>query len=264
MSSPRRRRWMDVLRRTTGVGAEGRQPSGALEDAALWAAHEQAARALEDAGARAERVAASLARQRAVVEGASERASLVASRAEALGVGVARVHEAFERLGVVALNAGLEGSRVAEPQGRALLLLSEEVRANVARGADAARQLAASVDELTTEAGIVRRDVERSRAEVADVGQDAAQLRAGAEQAAKALDELAQRLKRATGIDPEVARAVSLASDHARGLMTALSSLSAAGAPQAVAVALRPVIVPLARLLGELDPGDDGDDGDAT
>ena len=42
---------------------------------------------------------------------------------------------------MVALNAGLEGARAGESQGRALLLLSEEIRANVVRGADAASEL---------------------------------------------------------------------------------------------------------------------------
>src|SRR5262250_768804 len=98
MSTPRRRRWMDVLRRTAGVGGDGR--GATTDDAALWAAHEQAEKSLEESSARAERLGASTAR----------------------GV------EAFERLGVVALNAGLEGARVPEAQGRALLLLSEEIR----------------------------------------------------------------------------------------------------------------------------------------
>lgn len=262
MSTPRRRRWIDVLRRTAGVGAgEARGPSAALDDAALWTAHEQAARSIEESGARAERVAASIARQRGLIEGAAERANLVSARSEGIGSSAARVAEAFERLGVVALNAGLEGARVAEPQGRALLLLSEEIRVNVTRGADAAEQLARVVDEIAAESAEVRRQLERSRGEVGEVGQEAAQLQAAAQRAITSLDDLGQRLRKATGVDPEMARVAALASEHARGLMTALSTLATAEQATPLLGALRPVIAPLARLLGEI--GDGADEGAA-
>jgi methyl-accepting chemotaxis protein len=254
MSTPRRRRWIEVLRRTAGVGDDdARAPSAALDDAALWAAHERASLALKESGARAERVAATVTRQRAHIEGAAERASLVAARSEGLAPGAARVSEAFERLGVVALNAGLEGARAGEGQGRALLLLSEEIRANVVRGADAAAELTRAVDEIASESTEVRRQIERSRIEGSEVGQEAAQLQAAAAAATKALDDLGARLRRATGIDPEMARVVALAAEHARGLMTALSTLSAAAQAGPVLGALRPVIGPLVRLLGEIE-----------
>lgn len=261
MSAPRRRRWADVFRRnTTGQLRPASGAASPLDDAGLWSAQEQAKRAVEASGALAERVAASVARQRSLIERSAEQSSMMAARAEGVGVSAARVSEAFERLGVVALNAGLEGARVAEPQGRALLLLSEEVRANVTRGAEASRKLAELVEEIAVEAMEVRRQLERGRAEVGDVGQDAAQLRAATQEAGKALGELRQRLRRATGIDPEVARAVAVAAEHARGLVTALSTLSAASASAPVKRALRSVIAPLARLLEELGDLDEDEE----
>lgn len=266
MSTPRRRRWIEVLRRTAGVADEGgRGPSAALDDAALWAAHERASAGAKDASARAEKLAAAVTRQRAHIEGAAERASLIAARSEGLGPGAARVTEAFERLGVVALNAGLEGARAGEAQGRALLLLSEEIRANVVRGADAAAELGRAVDEIAGESAEVRRQIERSRLEVSEVGQEAAQLQAAASAAARSLDDLGARMRKATGIDPEMARVVALAAEHARGLMTALSTLSTASQSGPVLGALRPVIVPLVRLLGEIEaraPDSEGDEPD--
>ncbi|APR84447.1 methyl-accepting chemotaxis protein III (MCP-III) [Minicystis rosea] len=267
MSAPRRRRWIEVLRRTAGVAGEDdgeRGSSGTLDDAALWGAHEHAAKSLAEASVRSERLAASAARMRPMVEGASERAGLVSARSEGLGSGAARVRESFERLGVVALNAGLEGARMSEPHGRALQLLSDEIRANVARGADAAEQLTRAVDEVAAEAADVRQKLERARVETAEVGQEAAHLQAAAQQATKALDDLGARLRKATGIDPEMARLVSSASEHARGLMTALSGLATAAPGAPVLAALRPVIGPLSRLLGEIDaraPGEDGQGG---
>jgi hypothetical protein len=260
MSAPRRRRWMDVLRRTAGVASDGGAvPALGIDDAALWSAEDQATRSLQESGARAERLAAAVTRQRSLIEGAAERASLVAARSEGLSASSARVAEAFERLGVVALNAGLEGARLAEPQGRALLLISEEIRANVRRGADASEQLARVVEEIAGESAEVRRQLDRSRIEVSEVGQEAAQLQAAAAQASRSLEDLGARLRKATGVDPEMARAVASAGEHARGLMTALSTLSSAAREAPVAAALRPVIGPLARLLHEM--ADDGGGG---
>ncbi len=254
MSTPRRRRWIEVLRRTaSGAGEDGRPTSAALDDAALWAAHEKAGASIKESTARAERVAAAVARQRQHIEAAGERAGLVAARSEGLGPGASRVAEAFERMGVVALNAGLEGARAGEAQGRALLLLAEEIRANVVRGADAAAELGRAADEIAAESAEVRRQIDRSRVEASDVGQEAAQLQATALAASRSLDDLGARLRKATGIDPEMARVVALAADHARGLMTALSALSTASQAGPVLGALRPVMGPLLRLLGEIE-----------
>jgi methyl-accepting chemotaxis protein len=265
MNATRRRRWIEVLRRTAGVSSaeEGDRAAGpTLDDAALWSAHDQASRALADVVAHVERVAASSAKQRPLIEGAAERASLVTARSEGLGASAARVKEAFERLGVVALNAGLEGARVGDPHGRALLLLAEEIRADVARGADAAEQLSREVEGLAAESVEARRHLERARVEAAEVGQEAAHLHGAGHKAAKAIEDLGSRLRQATGVDPEMARLVALASEHARGLTTALSALTSASVGAPVIGALRPVIGPLSRLLGELEGRrNDGDGG---
>lgn len=266
MSTPRKRRWIDVLRRTAGVGEDDRRgTNAALEDAALWAAHDRAQASLKESSARAERVAATLARQRAQLEAGVLRATLVVSRSEALTAVSARVQEGFDRLGVVALNAGLEGARFGEPIGRALLLLSEEIRAHVARGTEASQELSRAVAELASDAAEARRQVEHSRSEVSEIGQDAAQLQAAAGAAAKSVDDLGARMRRATGIDPEMARVVALAAEHARGLVGALSSLTSTAPGAPVLVALRPVIGPLVRLLGEIDARtpEDEDEGEA-
>jgi methyl-accepting chemotaxis protein len=265
MSAPRRRRWIEVLRRTAGVGIgdDKRPPTATLDDASLWAAHERATASVSDSAARAERVVATLARHRSQMDGAAERAGQVAGRVEGLAPGTHRVLEAFERLSVLALNAGLEGARAGEPLGRALLLLSDEIRNNVARGADALAEVGRAVDELAVDAGEVRRQLERARGEISELGQEAAQLSAAHVITTKSLDDLGAGLRKATGIDPEMARLVALATDHARGLMNALSALSSAAPGAQVLLALRPVMGPLVRILGEIEvrSGDDEERG---
>jgi hypothetical protein len=92
---------------------------------------------------------------------------------------------------------------------------------------------------------------------VSEVGLEAAHLQAAAQQASKSIADLGARLRRATGVDPEVARAVAVAAEHARGLMTALSTLTMAAKEAPVMSALKPVIGPLVRLLREIEGGED-------
>lgn len=262
----RRRRWIEVLRRTAGVATETeseRAPGMALDDAALWKAQDQASKSMRESSASAERLAAAVARQRALIDGAAERARQVAARAENVSHGAVRIKESFDRLGIVALNAGLESARIAEPHGRALELLSEEIRSHVVRGADGADELVVALVDLASESAEVRRQLERSQSEVAEVGREAAQLQAAGHQAAQSLDDLGARLRRATGIDPEMARLLGLAGEHARELTTALSALSTADEAAPLLGALRPAIGPLARLLAEIEERGPAEDDQA-
>src|SRR5690606_6790426 len=95
MSSPRRRRWMDVLRRTAGAASSAVPAQGGLDDADLWASRDDAARAAEEGFRAAERLEATSARERARAEAASERATLLAARAEAITMLARRVEDAF-------------------------------------------------------------------------------------------------------------------------------------------------------------------------
>lgn len=249
MSTTRRRRWMDMLRRTARVSAAGTQRP-ALEDASLWDAHDRAVESATASTARAEQVTAALTRQKTLIEGAGERASFVAGRSETLTTTAARVSDSFERLGVVALNAGLEGARVADPHGRSLLLLSEEIRANVVRGSEAARELTTSLENVSESAGELRKQIDGLKGDIGSVSQEAGQLKISAQQMSSAIETLSERLKAATGIDPEVARTVSVAAEHAKGLSNALGRLPSAQL-HAVLEALSPVTQPLVQMLSE-------------
>jgi exonuclease SbcC len=262
MSAPRRRRWLDVLRRAAQRegGPEASAPGEPTPiDAALWSAHGEAQRAVGDAAEKAGRVADAAARHRAALDGASERAGAMVTHAEGLTLAATRVGDALERLAVVALNAGLEGARTAEPQGKALLLLSEEIRSHVSRGAETARDLVSVVEELAAETGQIRKELEGARSAAEETGQAAESLGGALVRARQALTDAERHLKRATGIDPEMARAISLATEHARGLLSALSTLSTATQARPLLLgALRPALVPLSRLLRELwEEGDD-------
>lgn len=256
MSTTKRRRLMDVIRRATGAQSA---PRFALDDAELWDAREKAARAAADAGRLAERVTAGATRQRGQFDVAIERATSLSSKAEGANAAARRVVEALDRLGVIGLNAGLEGSRTAEPQGRALLLVAEEIRANVTRGTEAARDTIASSDELREHASDLAGRLERSRQDSVEMGGEAALLKTAAQDASLALVDLEARLRKATGLDPELARTLGQAGDHAKGLVMALSALESRTPAEvdrgAVAEALGPVLNPLMKLLSAATEG---------
>lgn len=241
------RRLFRLLRRgaryTAGAGRN------LLDDGALWAAHQRASTAVREAGDAAQRIASHIAKQRAVVDSLGDRARGVGARSAELTTGLSRMKETFERLELVALNAGLEGARLGEGPGQALGLVSDEIRAQAARGTEACRELGTALAEIGAELNQVHSSVERARDAAAEVAQEAAQVGGAAARAERALVESGERLKNTTGTDPETARAISEVTEQAKALVAGLGALSGR-APQGLVVAtLRPVLEPLLRLL---------------
>jgi hypothetical protein len=62
---------------------------------------------------------------------------------------------------------------------------------------------------------------------------------------------MGDRVKKATGSDPEAVRAIAEASERARALVASLAALNGKVPRIMLLSALRPAIEPLARLLGE-------------
>ncbi len=246
MSSPKRPRSLaSLLRRTDG------ERESALPDGAAWAAHGAALQRSREAAEAAQAVAGHAAKQRAAADVLLDRVRTAAARAAELAGGLARVTDAFDRLGLVALNAGLEGARLGEVQGRSLLLVSEEVRNYVSRGGDSARELTGALAEVASDVTKLQSYIDQVRQGAQDGSQDAARVTAASSDAERLLGELGARLQEATGSDPETARLVAQASDHARGLVAALGALGGSAPPRLVESVLRPVLAPLARLLGD-------------
>jgi methyl-accepting chemotaxis protein len=253
VSSSKRRRFSDVLRRTANLSISGAR--GPLEDASLWDARDKAAKASSASERLAEKVAASATRQRAQLETALERSNGFGARTDAAGSSARLAVEAFERLGIVALNAGLEGARLGEAQGKALSLLADEIKANVTNGIEAGRKLMGLTVGLGQDALELAQRLDRMNKESQELGGDAALLKAAAQDTSLALSELETRLRKATGLDPEIARNLADAGDHAKGLILALTALEARDIGEeksAVTDALGPVLSPLKKLLAVL------------
>jgi methyl-accepting chemotaxis protein len=244
----RARRLANLLRR----GAEKPETSPSpLAEGAAWSLHGTAVKRAHDAAEASQAIAAHVAKQRAAADVLHDRVHTAAARMQELASGFGRVTDAFERLGLVALNAGLEGARLGEAQGRSLLLVSDEVRNHVARGSESARELATTLGDVAEDVGKLQSYVDQVRQGAQDASQEAARGGGAAQDAERALVELAGRLEQATGTDAETVKLVAEVSDHAKALVVALGALGTNVPPKLVMTALRPALAPLARLLGD-------------
>jgi methyl-accepting chemotaxis protein len=253
---PPKQRFLRLLRRTAkGARLPGQRSTA--DDSALWSAHERALVRARDAGAAAQRIASSAARQRASIDGVADRTRALSSRAAELQGGFGHLIDAFERLALVALNAGLEGARLGDAEGRQLALVSDEVRAHSSRGAETAREVAGALMQLAADLSQLEGQVAQAQGVVVEVTQDSARAAGAASDAESALLDMGERVKKATGSDPETVRAIAEASERARALVSSLSTLSGKVPRTLLIAALGPVLAPLARVLTDDEPEDE-------
>jgi methyl-accepting chemotaxis protein len=251
-----KRRLFKLLRRTAKSAALTARGGGADENA-LWMGHQRALSVVREGSESTQRIASNIAKQRGAVEAVADRSRAAAVRAQELATSFARLSDAFDRLGLVALNAGLEGARVGESVGRSLLLVSDEVRAQAARGNENARELASTLGEIGSELTQLNAHLDQVRDASGEVAHEAARASAAAAEADRILVEMGEGLRKTTDSDPETVMAVAEASEHARALMTSLGSLSGK-VPRALLVsALRPMLDPLARILADEEAPDE-------
>ena len=247
---PPKQRLLRLLRRTTKASRAMGERSTA-DESALWSAHERALVRSRDAGAAAQRIAATASRQRAALDAVADRARGITSRASELQVGCGHVVDAFERLGLIALNAGLEGARLGEAEGRQLALVSDDVRGQSSRGGDAAREVVVGLGQIATDLGQLEAYVAQAQSVVAEVAQDSTRTAGAAGDTESALLDMSERVKKVTGSDPEAVRAVAEASERGRALVASLTALSGKVPRAQIVGALRPMLDALGRLLSE-------------
>jgi len=257
-----KRRFLSMLRRTAKSAQVGVAGRNAADENALWSAHERALAATREGANAAQRVSSGVARQRGAVDGVADRTRVVAGRAQELATALARVAESFERLDIVALNAGLEGARLGESAGRALLLVGDEVRAHTSRGSETVRTVSAAAADVVSEIAQLSAYVAQARDQTGDVASDAARVAGACSEVESALVDIGERLRKTTGSDPETVRAIAEAGENARALVASLTTLSGKVPRTLLLGALRPMLEPLARVLAEDDaPGEEEDGG---
>ena len=256
-----RRRLLKLLRRATQAARIRGAVSGEgdADENTIWLAHQRALTVVREGVESTQRIASGVAKQRGSIDGLGDRARAAGVRAQEMSTAFTRVVDSFDRLSLVALNAGLEGARLGETVGRSLLLVSDEVRAQTSRGGDSARELAATLSEIGGELGQMNAQLDQVRELASDVAHEAARASAAGAEADRVLIEMSEGLRRTTDRDPETVMAIAEAAEHARQLVASLSSLGERVPRALVLSALRPMLEPLARVLAEEESADDAE-----
>lgn len=188
---------------------------------------------------------AQAARQATEIEGLLEGGERLALRGRDLRASVQELRETLERGRLSTLNAALEGARLGEVAGKALMAMTDEVRSALGRSADVLDDHATRVAELERE----RERLVLALGPLADAARAVATevVRSAERSHAQrgALAELADELRQQLGVDPELGGLVARASRETADLLDTLAALEARGA-HGEADALRARIAALA------------------
>jgi hypothetical protein len=189
-----------------------------------------AVNAATEADQASEQAQAQAARQASEIEALLEGGERLALRGRDLRSGVQELRETLERGRLSTLNAALEGARLGEIAGKALMAMTEEVRSALGRSADVLDEHAARVAELERERERLVLALgplsDAARAVAAEVARAAERSRSQRD----ALAELGQELRQRLGVDPELGGLVARAAREAAELLDTLSALEARGA----------------------------------
>jgi methyl-accepting chemotaxis protein len=197
-----------------------------VQAARLLAALEATRTAASQANSAHRTASAGLAGQRMELEAVQESARNVAFRSRDVRNTLQVLRESVDRAKLSALNAGLEGARLAEPIGKALVVMSDEQRNLLARALDALEEHGALLAEI-------ERDRDRCLAELSQLSEGARQTGtalARAEQQGQLtqalLDQLRADFGELFGTDPEAAAAIAKAAAQVRTAAASLVQLS--------------------------------------
>jgi methyl-accepting chemotaxis protein len=188
-----------------------------------------------------------VARQHAELDAVQEAGQKLGARGRDIRNSLLLLRESVDRAKLTALNAGLEGARLGEPVGKALVVMGDEVRNLLARALDALEEHASLLAE-------VDRDRERCLADLSHIGEGTRELGGKLAQAEEQsqltsalLGELRSDLGEVFGTDPDTARVLASSAGQVKTLADSLLELSERS-PLGVA-ALRELLHPLLSLV---------------
>jgi hypothetical protein len=186
-----------------------------------------------------------VARQRGEIEALSEwlrrfETSLREARSHIDTLGVA-----LDRIKIVALNTGLEGARLGDLAGKALISVSDELRTLTARGLELLSEQACTVEQMEADRQRLVALTERSQSHLSELESRLREALASEQLTHQGLLRFATTLRQSTGLDVEAAAGVSRVSEQARGLVESLAGLAKSERQTAVRAALLPALEPL-------------------
>jgi hypothetical protein len=136
------------------------------------------------------------------------------------------LHQALERAKLSALNAGLEGARIGDPLGRAVVELAGDLRELVSRGIESLEAHATVLAEIERERERWLEGLTRVRESILALSGEIGESVRRRKQAEVALGALERGLSPVLGTDPETARALLMVSEQSSRLAATLTELT--------------------------------------
>ncbi len=190
---------------------------------------------------------ATIRRQQAELDALQQASQKSSARGRDVRNSLQLLRESVDRAKLTALNAGLEGARLGDPMGKALLVMGDEVRNLLARAVDA-------LDEHTGLLAEVERDRERALVDlvrITDSTRQATSALGRSEEQSQLttalLGGIRTDLSELFGTDPEAAQVLADAAGQVKNMANSLLDLSQRS-PLGVR-ALRELLAPLLALI---------------
>jgi methyl-accepting chemotaxis protein len=219
----------------------------ALQGARILAALEAVRTAAMRTTSEQRGASATIRRQQAELEALQEASQKISARGRDVRNSLQLLRESVDRAKLTALNAGLEGARLGDPLGKALVVMGDEVRNLLARSVDA-------LDEHTALLAEVERERERALVDlvrIADGTRQATSALGRSEEQSQLttalLNEIRTDLAELFGTDPEAAQVLADAAGQVKNMANSLLDLSQRS-PLGVR-ALRELLAPLLALV---------------
>lgn len=222
-SAPGRRHWTRWVRHALDPWARGSEPMALLQESLEDC--DTAAQASQSALAEMAPATQISEEQRRAMDAASDGLRALATGTEELLAASQRARESMERARIVALNAGLDGTRLPAPAGKAVVAIAEDLRAHVSRAAEALDDHLRLLGDLQQVQTKVTEKLGQGRHHAASVSSALERSLSSQQQVTSALSTLGSRLQAAAGVDPEVDRELDELLSHTTALAEGLGRL---------------------------------------
>jgi len=231
-----------------------------LSAAKLVELQANAARDIDSAKIRCQATASAVTRQRSQFESVQDVSRRLDARLRDARNAMSVLTDTLERIKLVALNAGLEGARIGDAAGTALVSVADEVREIAGQGIELVGHQKTSFDQLDFERSRLGEIVDAARTQLDQVVEQLRETTSAQSEVQLSLTTLGEVLQSVTGLDGETARNVTRAAEHAQALVEVLKDLQTSRNRQVIRSALSPTFESLLSWLAGAapDPNADG------
>jgi chromosome segregation ATPase len=220
-----------------------------LNSAMLFGAHHVANSSAERSVEQCAQASQALQQCRTQIETFADQARRLEVRLRDTRASATQLAEALDRIKLVALNTGLEGARLGESSGKALVAVADEVRALSSRGLDVVAAHIRLMEEAEAEQQKLLQAAELAQSQAMHLAAQLRQIHETQCDTVAAMAELEKNIERASGLDANAAADLQRVAEHGQGLISALEALSVSRRRRVVKSLLLPSIEPLLRTL---------------